>query len=94
MASADDAVAAVTDVHSLVVFSDSTCPYCKQIVRAFDAVNVQAHVVEAKPSLRSTLKSKTGQSSVPSVWVGDKFIGGCNDGPQEWMGALPNLRNG
>ena len=22
------------------------------------------------------------------------FIGGCNDGPEAWMGALPNLASG
>ena len=31
---------------------------------------------------------------VPSVWIGDKYIGGCNDGPESWMGTLPNLTNG
>lgn len=28
--------------------------------------------------VQATLKQITGQSTVPSVWVGGKFIGGCD----------------
>jgi glutaredoxin 3 len=29
--------------------------------------------------MQDYLKSKTGQSTVPSVWIGGKHIGGCDD---------------
>lgn len=29
-----------------------------------------------------------------SVWIGKKYIGGCNDGPESWMGTIPNIKNG
>jgi glutaredoxin-related protein len=32
--------------------------------------------------------------SVPAVFVKGKFVGGCNDGPEPWMGALPLLASG
>jgi hypothetical protein len=53
-----------------------------------------AKVIEVNEAARAELASKTGRTSVPSVWIGDKYIGGCNDGPKSWMGCLPNLRKG
>jgi len=29
-----------------------------------------------------------GRTSVPAIWIGKKFVGGCNDGP---MGGLMKL---
>ncbi len=23
---------------------------------------------------------------MPNIWLKGKFVGGCNDGPQDWMG--------
>lgn len=41
---------------------------------------------------RSALAAKTGQTSVPQVFVKGQFIGGCNDGGMG--GTLPLLANG
>jgi glutaredoxin len=91
-----DLIKAVTDEHSLVVFSSSRCPFCKQvIVGLIDAgLGKAAKVIEVTDVIKAHLLRKTGKRSVPSVWIGDKYIGGCNDGPESWMGCLPNLRNG
>jgi len=29
--------------------------------------------------MQAYLKAKTGQSTVPSVWIGGKHVGGCDD---------------
>jgi len=29
-----------------------------------------------------------GRTSVPAIWIGGEFVGGCNDGP---MGGVMNL---
>lgn len=78
----------------LVVFSSSCCPYCKQAINALKGRNLKPLVVDIDDDLLSLLGEKTGSSSVPSVWVGDKYVGGCNDGPESWMGVVPNLKNG
>ena len=44
--------------------------------------------------MKCSLMKATGMSSVPSVWIGGRYIGGCNDGRESWMGTLPNLQNG
>jgi glutaredoxin 3 len=88
-----DAVQKLTGKHLLVVFSDSTCPYCKTVIQALGDADLQAHIQDIN-GYKTILKGKTGQSSAPSVWVGDKFVGGCNDGPEPWMGVVPNLKKG
>jgi glutaredoxin len=89
-----DAVKSVTDAHLMVVFSSSWCPYCKQVMQALQSANIDYHLVEVDGATKRVLMQKTGKSSVPSVWIGDKYIGGCNDGPEKWMGTIPNIGNG
>ena len=50
--------------------------------------------VNATTEQRQELFKATGATSVPSVWVKGTYIGGCNDGPEDWMGLTPNLRSG
>jgi glutaredoxin len=75
-----DAVKEQTDRHLVVVFASSWCAYCKQVARAFEEDTIDAHTVEVDEPLSAALASMTGSSSLPSVWVGDKYIGGYNDG--------------
>jgi len=32
-------------------------------------------------AIRYELSQKTGRTSVPQIWIGGQFVGGCNDGP-------------
>lgn len=32
------------------------------------------------PALRAELGQLTGRTSVPAIWIGKTFVGGCNDG--------------
>ena len=52
-------------------------------------------VLRKPPALTNTMgRYELQPPLVPSVWIGDKYIGGCNDGPERWMGTIPNLTNG
>lgn len=39
-------------------------------------------------AIRAELAELIGRTSVPAIWIGKEFIGGCNDGP---MGGIVNL---
>ena len=41
-------------------------------------------------AIRAEMAGIIGRTSVPAIWIGKKFIGGCNDGPPEYNG-LNNL---
>lgn len=79
--------------NSIVVFVSSGCPYCSDAVRALQANGRQPLVIEASGAQRSELRSKTGSSTVPVVFVKGKFVGGCNDGPESWMGIKKIIKN-
>ena len=41
--------------------------------------------------IRAELGKRTGRTSVPSIWIGGQFIGGCNDGPVLAGGTLTQV---
>jgi len=52
-----------------------------------DGKGVQYHVVELDQeadgrSIRAEMADLIGRTSVPAIWIGGEFVGGCNDGPR------------
>jgi glutaredoxin 3 len=84
---------AVVDANSVVMFSGSMCPYCTKAAGLLTSKNVKFLEINSS-SYRDALYEATGQTSVPSIWVKGTFIGGCNDGPEDWMGLTKCLNNG
>mmetsp|Transcript_2429 Transcript_2429/g.3494 ORF Transcript_2429/g.3494 Transcript_2429/m.3494 type:complete len:108 (+) Transcript_2429:92-415(+) len=78
-----------------VVFSASWCPYCKKAKALLSDLKATVKVIETDEDpngskYKQQLLGLTGRTSVPAVFVGGKFIGGCNDGP----GVYPLHRAG
>ena len=70
-----------------VMYSFSTCPYCvkaKQILVEELGATVKCIELDIDRkigfAIRAELGKRTGRTSVPSVWIGGAFIGGCDDG--------------
>jgi len=81
----------------VVMFSFSTCPFCRRAKDFLDEKGVKYEVLEldelegnAGNEIRANLGRKTGRTSVPSIFIGGNYIGGCNDGP----GLLPLDKSG
>ena len=51
---------------------------------------VELDVVEDGKAIRAEMASVIGRTSVPAIWIGGQFIGGCNDGP---MGGIVKLND-
>lgn len=85
------------DSHEVVVWGKSYCPYTKKTKALFDKLNVEYYAIELDKvdngdKLQAVLKAKTGQSSVPNVWIKKQFIGGCDDThAKEKDGSLQKL---
>ncbi|GAA5820710.1 hypothetical protein JCM11251_003123 [Rhodosporidiobolus azoricus] len=67
-----------------VVFSKSYCPYCKSTKDLLDSLKVDYDVyeldqMEEGSDWQAYLAEKTGQRTVPSVFIGQKHIGGNSD---------------
>lgn len=85
----------VTAHNNVVVFSIPGCPYCVRASSELTAAGVDHVVVKDTPDkIKNQLQTKTSMGSFPSVWVGGTFIGGCNDGPEDWMGVVPCIKSG
>jgi len=78
----------------VVIFSSPTCPFCQAAKETMDAEGIQYVSLNIKSDERMALKEITGQSSVPSIWIGGKFVGGYGDGPEDWMGLRKLLSAG
>ena len=58
------------------------CPYCD---KARDIVlkelKTSLHLIDVtdQPDLRELIITDTGQKTVPVIYLGDEFIGGCDD---------------
>ena len=81
----------------VVVFSFTTCPFCRRAKDLLDEKGIDYQVLELDElegnegnEIRATLGRKTGRTSVPSIFIGGNYIGGCNDGP----GLLPLDKSG
>ena len=58
------------------------------------SLSVRVVVYVDGEAVRAEILKQHKQRSVPAVFVKGKFVGGCNDGPESWMGALPLLNSG
>ncbi|KAF8920571.1 glutaredoxin [Mucidula mucida] len=72
--------------NKITVFSKSYCPYCKQAKNLFSKKfpDAQIGIVELDErddgsDIQNYLAEKTGQYTVPNVFINKKHIGGCDD---------------
>jgi glutaredoxin 3 len=74
------------------MFSFTTCPFCRRAKDYLDERGISYDVMELDDldgnqgnEIRAVLGKITKRTSVPSIFVKGRYIGGCNDGP----GLLP-----
>jgi len=73
--------------HKVVIFSKSSCPYCvdtknlmkKKEFKDVDVVIHELNKMKNGSTIQSTIGSMSGQRTVPSVWIGGKFLGGNSE---------------
>ena len=70
-----------------------TSPSCQKAVKLLRLAGVEPKTVDLEfdaigNARRAELGRMTGRSSVPSIWIGGQYVGGCDDGPTE---AAPGL---
>ncbi|WP_425446760.1 glutaredoxin 3 [Dethiothermospora halolimnae] len=65
----------------VTVYTFNTCPFCIKAKNLLDNEGIEFDEIDITTD-RGKLKeleSKTGSSTVPQIFAGDKFIGGCDD---------------
>jgi len=80
METVDQLVAA----NRVMIFSKTTCPFCTKIKNLFEQLKVKVEVLELDQigdgaAVQAALLEKTGQRTVPNVFINQKHVGGHDD---------------
>ncbi|CCM03789.1 uncharacterized protein FIBRA_05936 [Fibroporia radiculosa] len=85
MAAKDLVETAVSD-STITIFSKTWCPYCKRAKQLLTTKfpNVPTKILELDEldegsEIQSYLAEKTGQGTVPSIFINQKHVGGCDN---------------
>jgi len=67
----------------VTIFSKTTCPFCRKVKELFKSENQEVQVLELDlsedgASIQNALMEKTGQRTVPNVFINGVHIGGCD----------------
>lgn len=65
----------------VVMYTTAICPYCVNAKRllAQKGVSVEEIRVDQNPQLRAEMMQKSGQRTVPQIWIGEFHVGGFTD---------------
>jgi glutaredoxin 3 len=64
------------------MYVTATCPYCiaaERLLVEKGVTGIDKVRVDLEPQRRGEMTQKSGRTSVPQIWIGDRHIGGCDD---------------
>ena len=66
---------------AVVMYITSWCPYCQRVRRLLGSKNVSIDEIdiEAAPEKRAEMQNRSGRSTVPQIFIGDRHVGGSDD---------------
>ncbi|KAM0791629.1 hypothetical protein ACM66B_006068 [Microbotryomycetes sp. NB124-2] len=71
-------------INKIVVFSKSYCPYCKRAKALLDSLGekyeaIELDLMDEGSDWQAYLADKTGQRTVPNIFINQAHIGGSSD---------------
>ncbi|KAJ3021596.1 Glutaredoxin-1 [Thoreauomyces humboldtii] len=81
---AKDTVESAIKGNKVAVFSKSYCPYCKKAKALLASLNIAFEAYELDQisegaDMQAYLKEKSGQNTVPNIFVNGQHLGGSDD---------------
>lgn len=64
------------------IYTTDYCPYCKKAKALLNQLGLnfqEIDITDNEDEAMDNLIAKTGRSTVPQIFINDKFIGGCDD---------------
>jgi glutaredoxin 3 len=81
--SSSAALAVATDpMNPVRMFTTQVCPYCiraKQLLKQRGVDTIDEIRVDLNPSQRDAMIARTGRRTVPQIFIGETWVGGCDD---------------
>ena len=71
----------MNDLNKVVIYGTKFCPYCIAAKQLLDlkSVEYQYIAVDNDPDLRDNISKRSGQRTVPQIWIGEHHVGGFTD---------------
>ena len=66
----------------VLLYSTAVCPYClsaEQLLTQKGVTEIEKVRVDLDPARREEMMQKTGRRTVPQIYIGDHYVGGCDD---------------
>ena len=66
----------------VLMYSTGVCPYCvraEQLLPRKGVTGIEKVRVDLDPERRAEMMQKTGQRTVPQIYIGETHVGGCDE---------------
>ena len=66
----------------VLMYCTGSCPYCHSAERLFEKKGVrdiERIRVDLEPARRAEMMQRSGQRTVPQIWIGARHVGGCEE---------------
>ncbi len=63
------------------MYTTKYCPYCVRARHLLDGKGVayRERAVDGEYELRQEMMDRSGQRTVPQIWIGSQHVGGCDE---------------
>ncbi len=66
----------------ITMYSTVVCPYCvraEQLLKHKGVSEITKIRVDLDPEMKTEMMQRTGRRTVPQIYIGDHYVGGCDD---------------
>lgn len=65
----------------ITIYSSDYCPYCSRAKQLLQMKNAKFNEIKVDGSnkLRQEMMAKSGQRTVPQIWIDSTHVGGCDE---------------
>ena len=64
------------------VYLTAGCGYCRAALRLLEekgVTGIEAVRVDLEPARRAEMRARSGRTSVPQIWIGERHVGGFSE---------------
>lgn len=69
-------------MQKILMYTTAVCPYCvraEQLLRRKGVAEIEKVRIDVDPGRRDEMMQKTGRRTVPQIYIGETYVGGCDD---------------
>lgn len=66
----------------VLMYCTGACPYCasaERLLASKGVTDIERVRVDLDPERRVEMRERSGQHTVPQIWIGERHVGGCDD---------------